>query len=94
MRIVRWFASLELRFRRGLNRRVACRDDVVVREELGGTVRIEVILASSLSEEKCHKINLGYMDYRQIDLEQYKSREDEGILFVDRAGEILHRVKD
>jgi len=55
--------------------------------------RIEVILASSLSEEECHKINLGYMDYRQIDLEQYKNREDEGILFVDRAGEVLHRVK-
>lgn len=55
--------------------------------------RIEVILASSLSEKECHKINLGYMDYRQIDLEQYKNKEDEGILFVDRAGEVLHRVK-
>ena len=55
--------------------------------------RIEVILASSLSEEECRKINLGYMDYREIDLEMYKNREDEGILFVDRAGEVLHRVK-
>ena len=55
--------------------------------------RIDVILASSLSEEECHRINLGYMDYRDIDLEMYKNREDEGILFVDRAGEVLHRVK-
>jgi nickel-dependent lactate racemase len=55
--------------------------------------RIEVILASSLSEEECLKINLGYMDYRAIDLDSYKDRESEGILFVDRAGEILHRVK-
>ncbi len=54
--------------------------------------RIEVILASSLSEEECHRINLGYMDYNDIDLEMYKNREDEGILFVDRAGEVLHRV--
>ena len=55
--------------------------------------RIEVILASSLSEEECRKINLGYMDYRSIDLDDYKDREAEGILFVDHAGEILHRVK-
>lgn len=55
--------------------------------------RIEVILASSLSEEECQKINLGYMDYNDIDLEMYKDREDESILFVDRAGEVLHRVK-
>lgn len=55
--------------------------------------RIEVILASSLSQEECRKINLGYMDYRTIDLNEYKNREDEGILFVDRAGEVLHRVK-
>lgn len=55
--------------------------------------RIEVILASSLSEEACRKINLGYMDYRTIDLDSYKDRESEGILFVDRAGEILHRLR-
>jgi hypothetical protein len=55
--------------------------------------RIEVIMASSLSEEQCRKINLGYMDYRSIDLDSYKNREDEGILFVDRAGEVLHRAK-
>jgi len=55
--------------------------------------RIEVILASSLSEEACRNINLGYMDYRSIELDSYKDRESEGILFVDRAGEILHRVK-
>jgi len=55
--------------------------------------RIEVIMASSLSEEECQKVNLGYMDYRTIDLDSYKNKEDEGILFVDRAGEVLHRVK-
>jgi nickel-dependent lactate racemase len=55
--------------------------------------RIEVILASSLSEEECRKINLGYMDYRSIDLDDYKNRESEGILFVEKAGEVLHRVK-
>jgi len=55
--------------------------------------RIDVILASSLTEEQCQKINLGYMDYRSIDLDSYRNREQEGILFVDRAGEVLHRVR-
>ena len=55
--------------------------------------RIDVILASSLSAEECAAISLGYMDYRTIDLDEYKNREQEGILFVDHAGEILHRVK-
>jgi len=56
--------------------------------------RIEVILASSLTEQECQKINLGYMDYRSIDIEDYKNREKEGVLFVDHAGEVLHRVKE
>lgn len=55
--------------------------------------RIEVILASSLSEEECKKIHLGYMDYRSIDLADYKNKEGEGILFVEKAGEVLHRVR-
>ncbi|MGA7280030.1 MAG: lactate racemase domain-containing protein [Desulfocapsaceae bacterium] len=55
--------------------------------------RIEVILASSLSAEECRKINLGYMDYHSIKLDDYRDKEAEGILFVEKAGEVLHRVK-
>jgi hypothetical protein len=33
------------------------------------------------------------MDPRGIRLEDYMNREDEGILFVDHAGEILHRLE-
>ncbi len=55
--------------------------------------RIEVILATSLSKEECEKVNLGYMDYRAIDPETYRNQETEGILCVEQAGEILHRVK-
>ena len=55
--------------------------------------RIEVILASSLSEEACRRINLGYMDYRTMNLDDYRDRENEGILFVEKAGETLHLVK-
>jgi nickel-dependent lactate racemase len=56
--------------------------------------RIEVILASKIRPETCAKINLGYLDPDTIDPDDYKNRENEGILFVEKAGEILHRVRD
>jgi len=55
------------------------------------TPRIDVILATDIPEEECKKINLGYMDYRKIDIADYKKREN--TLVVERAGEVLHRLK-
>ena len=55
--------------------------------------RIEVIIASQIPPETCERINLGYLDPNSIDPDNFKNREDEGILFVEKAGEILHRVK-
>ena len=55
--------------------------------------RIEVVIASQIPAETCAKINLGYMDPELIDPEDFRNRESEGILFVEKAGEILHRVK-
>lgn len=52
--------------------------------------RIEVILATSIPRETCLKINLGYMDPAKIRLSDYMGREEEGILYVDHAGEILY----
>lgn len=52
--------------------------------------RIDVILASAIPEEVCRKINLGYMDPSSINPDDYRNREEEGILFVEKAGEILH----
>lgn len=54
--------------------------------------RIDVVLASAIPRETCRKINLGWRDPRSIDLSEYKGREQEGILFVDHAGEVLHRL--
>jgi len=56
--------------------------------------RIEVILATSIPESICKKINLGYIDYNKIKIEEYENRENEGILVVKNAGEILYRRKD
>ena len=53
--------------------------------------RTEVILATGIPEETCRRINLGYMDYRAIDKADYEGKEDEGVLHVPRAGEVLYR---
>ena len=55
--------------------------------------RINVILATGIPEEICHKINLGYRDPATICIEDYMDREDEGILYVPKAGEMLYRLK-
>lgn len=54
---------------------------------------VNVILATSIPRGTCRRINLGYMDPSGIRLSDYADREEEGILFVDRAGEILYRLK-
>jgi nickel-dependent lactate racemase len=55
--------------------------------------RIQVILATGIPEDKCKKLDLGYMNPANIRIGEYKNREKEGILFVDHAGEVLHRVR-
>jgi nickel-dependent lactate racemase len=54
---------------------------------------VKVTLASKISAEDCARLNLGYMDPSTINLDDWKDRENEGILFVPKAGEILYRLK-
>jgi len=63
--------------------------DIVSRVE---TPRIQVTLATSIPEERCRRVNLGYADYREIDPQAWQDREQEGILLVPHAGEILYRT--
>lgn len=58
------------------------------------TPRVNVTLATSIPEEECAAINLGYRDLNTIDVAAYENREDEGILVVHNAGEILYRIKE
>lgn len=55
--------------------------------------RINVILATGIPAETCRKINLGYRDPNSIDIDDFKDREEEGILYVPKAGEMLYRLK-
>jgi len=54
--------------------------------------RVDVILATSIPEERCRKVNLGYMSPADVCIDDYIDREDEGILYVAKAGEMLYRL--
>jgi len=56
--------------------------------------RVNVILATRIPKERCDKVNLGYMDPDSINPADYEGREDEGVLCVHKAGEMLHRLKN
>jgi nickel-dependent lactate racemase len=56
--------------------------------------RITVTLATRLSKAECHAINLGYRDVGKIDVAGWKDREDEGLLYVPKAGETLFRLRN
>jgi len=57
------------------------------------TPRIQVTLATGIPPERCRSINLGYLDPETIHLQEWEKRENEGILVVPRAGEMLYRVQ-
>jgi len=55
--------------------------------------RAQVTLASQISAETCSRINLGYRKPGDLRIEDYANREDEGILLVPKAGEMLFHLK-
>ena len=56
--------------------------------------RVKVTLATGIPEATCRKINLGYRDPATIRPEEFANREDEGILYVPKAGEMLYHLKN
>ena len=57
------------------------------------TLRLKVTLATGISPERCRRINLDYCDPASIRPEEWQGREEEGVLLVPRAGEMLYRVE-
>lgn len=55
--------------------------------------RAQVTLATKIPPEVCAQLNLGYRDPATINIDDYKDREDEGVLFVPKAGETLFKLK-
>ncbi len=55
--------------------------------------RVKVTLATGIPREICDRINMGYRDPSTIKVEDYANREDEGILLVPKAGEMLFQLE-
>jgi nickel-dependent lactate racemase len=56
--------------------------------------RIRVTLATQIPPDVCEQVNLGYRDPDEIDPQRWAEREDEGVLLVPHAGEVLYRLKE
>ena len=55
------------------------------------TPRITVTVATGIPEERCRRINLGYMDPASVNLKEWSLRQD--WLVAQRAGEMLYRIR-
>jgi nickel-dependent lactate racemase len=62
-------------------------------EEGAERPRISVTLATSIPEEICKKVNLGYRDHRSIDLGDWRSRSGDDLFVVENAGQNLYRLR-
>src|SRR5690606_3752660 len=56
--------------------------------------RAKVTLATQIPPEECEALSLGYLDPDSVDFDDWRDREDEGILFVPKAGETLYRFRE
>ena len=54
--------------------------------------RVEVTLATAIPRERCDRVNLGYLDHRTINRDEWPTELGEDTLLVPRAGEVLYRV--
>jgi nickel-dependent lactate racemase len=56
--------------------------------------RVQVTLATGIPRELCDEINLGYRDPATINPEEFANRENEGIFYVPKAGEMLYHLRE
>ena len=56
--------------------------------------RVTVTLATGIDEQTCRKVNLGYRDPDGIDPSRWQGCEDQGRIYVPKAGEMLYKLKN
>ena len=56
--------------------------------------RAKVTLATGIPREVCDRINMGYRDPFSIRMEDFADREEEGVLLVPKAGEMLFQLEN
>ncbi|MGC9349806.1 MAG: lactate racemase domain-containing protein [Anaerolineae bacterium] len=54
---------------------------------------MRVTLSSQIPPQDCAQLSLGYLDPDDVNIDEWKDRESEGVLFVPEAGEMLYRVR-
>ncbi|MEJ2550224.1 MAG: lactate racemase domain-containing protein [Anaerolineales bacterium] len=54
---------------------------------------VHIKLASKIPAQDCARLNLDYLNPAEVNPDEWKNREDEGTLYVPKAGEILYRLK-
>ena len=54
---------------------------------------VGLTLASKIPPAECARLNLGYRDPATINPAEWQNREDEGYLYVPKAGEMLYKVR-
>jgi lactate racemase len=52
--------------------------------------RIHIVLATGIPEETCLRCSVGYLDPLTVDPEEWKRRDDDDFLFIERGGEVLY----
>jgi hypothetical protein len=57
------------------------------------TRRIRVRMATGISPELCEQVGLEYLDPAGVHPQDFAGRENEGVLLVPKAGEILYQLK-
>jgi len=54
---------------------------------------VRVALASKIPPEDCKRLNLNYIDPLTINKKDWKDQEDEGTINIQKASELLCKVK-
>jgi nickel-dependent lactate racemase len=54
--------------------------------------RVQVTLATSIPQNVCKEVNLGYRDPRSIDLDRWRAMQGD-VLAVEKAGQVLYRLR-
>jgi nickel-dependent lactate racemase len=57
------------------------------------TPRIAVTLATKIPRDRCEKIGLGYLDPDTLNPDDFRGQEADGVVVIDRAGEVLYRKR-
>ena len=55
--------------------------------------RVDVTFATRIPRDLCERLNVTYRDPESIDARDWMNREDEDILVVPHAGQVLYRVR-